>query len=59
MTNSAPGDGINKQISENEKEIKVFYCLALKKEEEIKEKVGDEIRNFGQNIYPRIGTSRL
>ena len=37
-----PGDGRNKQISENEVEIKVFYCLALKNEERRrnKEKVG-------------------
>ena len=26
---------VNKQISENEEEIKVFYCLALKNEEEM------------------------
>ena len=25
-----PGGGRNKQISENEEEIKVFYCLAQK-----------------------------
>ena len=29
------GGGRNKQISEKEKEIRVFYCLALKNEEEI------------------------
>ena len=52
-----PGGGRNKQISENEEEIKVFYCLALKNEED-----EEEIRNFGQNIYtlqnskfPKIG----
>ena len=32
LPNSAPppGDGRNKQISENEEDIKVYYCLALK-----------------------------
>ena len=39
LANSGGGrSGRNKQISENEEEIKVFYCLALKNEEEIKEK---------------------
>ena len=51
LANSAKGR--NKQISENEEEIKGFYCLALKNEEENKEKEGEEIRNSGQNIYPR------
>ena len=44
---------VNKQISENEEEIKVFYCFSTKKRGRNKEKVGKEIRNFGQNIYPR------
>ena len=34
------GDGRNKQISENEEEIKVFYRLALKNEEEIRKRWG-------------------
>ena len=35
------GGGRNKQISENEEKIKVFYCLvALKNEEEIRKKWG-------------------
>ena len=28
--------GRNKQISENEEEIRIFYCLGLKNEEEIR-----------------------
>ena len=35
-----PGGGRNKQISENEEEIKVFYCLAPKNEEEIRKRWG-------------------
>ena len=47
MANSDPtGGGRNKQISENEEEIRVFYCLALKKRGINKEKVGEEISNF-------------
>ena len=34
-------------------EIKVFYCLTLKNRARNKEKVGEEIRNFGQNIHTR------
>ena len=41
-----PGDGRNKQISENEVEIKVFYCLALKNEEEIKGRGGGRKKEF-------------
>ena len=32
----------------------VFHCLELKKRGRNKVKVGEEIRNFGQNIYPQI-----
>ena len=35
-----PGGGRNKQISENEEEIRVFYCLELKNEEEIRRRWG-------------------
>ena len=33
-----PGGGRNKQRSENEEEIRVFYCLELKNQEEIRRK---------------------
>ena len=38
LANSDPpsGGGRNKQIPENKEEIKVFYCLALINEEEIR-----------------------
>ena len=39
LANSDP-PGRNKQIPENEEEIKVFYCLALKNEEEIRKRWG-------------------
>ena len=39
-TPPSPGGGRNKHISENEEEIKVFYCLALKNEEEIRKRWG-------------------
>ena len=32
LANSDPRGGINNQISENKEEIRVFYCLALKKD---------------------------
>ena len=35
------GCGRNKQISENEEELKVFYCLALKNEEEMRKRWGN------------------
>ena len=35
-----PGGGRNKKISENEEKINVFYCLALKNEEEIRKRWG-------------------
>ena len=41
LANTAPQeDGRDKHISENEEEIKVFYCLALKDEEEIRKRWG-------------------
>ena len=39
------------EYPENEEEIRVFYCLALKKRERNKKKVGEEIRNLSQNIW--------
>ena len=49
LANSDPlRGGRNKKIFENEEEIRVFYCLALK---EIRR---EEIINFGKNIYPGL-----
>ena len=44
MANSdPPGGGRNKQISENEEELRGFYCLALKNEEEIRKRKGKKL----------------
>ena len=40
LANSTPGGGRNEQISENEEEIRGFYCLTLKNEEEIRRRKG-------------------
>ena len=47
-----PGGGRNKQIFENEEEIRGFYCNTKKTRKKWEKEV-EEIRNFGQNIYPR------
>ena len=46
------GGGRNKQISENEEEIRVFYCLALTNEEEIRRRKGKKLE-----ILAKIFTS--
>ena len=44
-----PGGGRNKG----------FLLFSTKKRGRKKEKVGEEIRNFGQNIYPRVSSMSL
>ena len=53
MANSdPPGGGRNKQISENEEEIRGFYCLALKNEEEIRRRKEKKLEILAKIFTP-------